>query len=527
MALIQPNGTIQLFNNLRLDSSYKNTYFWNSAGEQASFFASKVAVTYSRQSYTRQTKSIKVQAVADNIYSCNYMRFQNDGFGQKWFYAFITRIDYISNTCAEIFWELDVMQTWFFNFNLNGNFIERIHTRSDDLFEHIEPDIAPFGDDYVFTKRQYENYSNLRACLQATTDPDGNIHGVTRNNIYSQLHVIDDKSIQDETELNHIINESYEGRYDAIINIFEYPSFLDTGTETSTPVTQTTPASENKNFTFEKTVLDNHEIVNKKCLCYPYNYLIISNNQGADNILRFEDFTNASTGTIQFTVKGVKFPTPELMLYPRSHKRIVDDYENGVFVKNFPTCCFSGNVYTNYLAQNQNAIAFSQTMGLANTIMSLQSGIGNVISGGELGSELGVKGGSVGSNIMNGMNYYASQLDMMHLPATCKGQLNSVGLQASMNRYGFTIYQKCLSTKLMQQVDNFFTRYGYAINRIVNDVNRSARSKFTFVKTRNCSIYGNIPANDCRLIEQLHDRGITYWKSTATIGDYTNNQTTA
>lgn len=514
MALIQPNGKIQLFNNLKLDASYEHTYYWESAAAQSSFFAGKVVVEYDNQSYTRKNRSIKVQAVADNIYSCNYLRFQNNGFGQKWFYAFITDIEYISNTVAEIFYEIDVIQTWYFNFSLNGSFVERIHTQSDDYFEHIEPDISPFGDDYVFTKRQYENFSSLKACLQATTNPAGSIRGITRNNIYSQLHVIDGISITDETELNKIINEDYVGRYDAIINVFEYPDFLDDG-DGGTPVTATAPASKNVNFAMERTVLDNHTIVNKKCLCFPYNYLVVSNNQGADNILRFEDFTNAATGTVGFTVKGVKFPTPELMLYPKSHKRIADDYENGVFVKNFPTCCFSGNVYTNYLAQNQNSIAVSQVTGLASAITNTAGAI------------KGKNPGAIGDSIMDAVNYYAGQLDMMHLPATCKGQLNSVGLQASLNRYGFTLYQKCLSTPLIRQIDNFFTRYGYAINRIVNNVNRAARTKFTYVKLRNASIYGNVPAADCRKIEELHNRGITYWKSTATIGDFTDNNPTS
>lgn len=498
MAYIIPNGKIQLMNNLRLDSSYEHTYHFDSLAAQSSFFAGKVVQSFTNQSYSRKQKDLYVNIKADSIYNCNYLRFQNTSFGSKWFYAFITEIEYISNDVSKISFEIDVVQTWFFDFDMNGNFVERSHTASDDLFEHIEPDISPFGDDYVFTKRVEKNYSNLKACVQATSNPAGLIAGITRNNVYSQLHVIKNISITDETELNKIVNEDYSGRVDAIINIFEYPEFLNNATTNS-------PASENYNFTADTVVLDSYTIKNKKCLCYPYNYLIVSNNQGANTSLRFEDFANAAQNTFGFTVIGALFPTPEMMCYPRSHKGIANDYEHGTPLNNFPTCCFSGNAYTNYLAQHQNSIAISNI-----------SAIGETIAG-------GVNPASILNTLKSGATYYANQMDMRHLPASAKGHLNSVGLTAALNRYGFNFYQKCLNQSNMKMVDNFFTKYGYAINRIWNNIRTDVRPYFTYIKLNNAAIYGNVPAQDCRKLESIHNNGITYWKSNATIGDYTVN----
>lgn len=502
MAAIQPNGKIQFIQGVRLDASYEHTYYFASEGAQASFFSGKVVRSLTNQSYSRKQKDLMVNIRADDIYNCGYLRFQNTSFGNKWFYAFINEIEYVSNDVSRVSYEIDVIQTWFFDFSLNGNFVERIHTQSDDLFEHVEPDISPFGDNYVFTKRTEKNYSNLKVCLQAASNPAGRINGITRNNIYSQLHVIDNLSVTDTTQLNEILNVDYVGRLDAIVNLFEYPVFIDGATATD-------PASESYSYPADTVTLDNYQIVNKKCLCYPYNFLIVSNNQGGNVELRFEDFNGAEQGNFTFSILGVKFPTPEMLCYPKNHKRLANDYDYGLTLNNFPTCCFSGNAYTNYLAQNQNSIAISNLMGGVNFANSIAS-----------------KNYEGAANMIGGVAMdYAKNLDMMHQPASCKGHLNSVGMIASLNRYGYTFYQKCLHSTLMRQVDDYFTKYGYAINRIVNSINRAARPFYTYVKLQNASIYGNVPANDCRKIESIHNNGITYWKSTATIGDYTQNNT--
>lgn len=45
---------------------------------------------------------------------------------------------------------------------------------------------------------------------------------------------------------------------------------------------------------------------NNKLKCFPYQYLIVSNNIGQNGIMHYEKFTNANNAT--FTVKGVLNP---------------------------------------------------------------------------------------------------------------------------------------------------------------------------------------------------------------------------
>ena len=75
-----------------------------------------------------------------------------------------------------------------------------------------------------------------------------------------------------------------------------------------------------------------------------------------------------------------------------------------------------------------------------------------------------------------------------------------------------------------KMIDDFFTRYGYAQNRIMNPPVH-VRSKFTYVKTKGCKINGSMPAEAEKKIEDIFDRGVTFWNGISGVGDFsgTNN----
>ena len=112
MAYIAPNGTIHLLHNVPLDTTYQHTLRFSSAANQYSYFsnASRVKRTFTNQYYTRLNRGIiRVNELADNIYDCNYLMYQNTSFSNKWFYAFIKSVEYVNNAVSQIEFEIDVM----------------------------------------------------------------------------------------------------------------------------------------------------------------------------------------------------------------------------------------------------------------------------------------------------------------------------------------------------------------------------------------------------------------------------------
>ena len=95
---------------------------------------------------------------------CNYMAFENTAFAGHMFYAFITDVAYVNNKTCEIFYELDVMQTFLFDAHLEECWVVREHSASDSLGEHIlsEPvDPGPVIIDSYETPLDFGDYTIL------------------------------------------------------------------------------------------------------------------------------------------------------------------------------------------------------------------------------------------------------------------------------------------------------------------------------------------------------------------------------
>ena len=87
--------------------------------------------------------------------------------------------------------------------------------------------------------------------------------------------------------------------------------------------------------------------------------------------------------------------------------------------------------------------------------------------------------------------------------------------------------KKYIKPEFARIIDEYFDMYGYATHR-VGVPNRAVRRCYTYVKTIGCSIHGNIPSEDIIEIQNLFNKGIRFWRSTAVFGNYdpsVNNNT--
>lgn len=147
MAYVQPNTIIEVMENIPITPSYNDTLYFASYSDQNTYFTSNVKYTFSNQMYQRVNKNTcRVEKNAENLYGCNYMRFKNYAYGNKWFYAFITQVEYINDNVSEITYEIDELQTWFFDMVLGECYVEREHSTSDNVGEHLLPEPVDIGD---------------------------------------------------------------------------------------------------------------------------------------------------------------------------------------------------------------------------------------------------------------------------------------------------------------------------------------------------------------------------------------------
>ena len=136
MAYIAPNSIIKIMHNVPLDDTYNHTIKFASLSAQQTYFngSSIVKYTLDKQSYQRVERGkMRVEILSDNLYDCNYLAFQNTSFGTKWFYAFITSVEYVNDVTSEISFEIDVMQSFLFDVTVGSCFVEREHVTNDTI----------------------------------------------------------------------------------------------------------------------------------------------------------------------------------------------------------------------------------------------------------------------------------------------------------------------------------------------------------------------------------------------------------
>ncbi len=167
-----PNTVVKILKGIELDRDLENTYRFASLSAQQNFFSApeRVKFTLENLQYLRTGEnSIKVEKDTAALYDCNYLMFQNTGYKDKsgrsrWFYAFIDRVDYVNEETSEIFYTIDPMQTWLFDFKFADCMVEREHVRDDTIGANIVAEPVTAGQ-YIKVMEASQTFNSYRAML--------------------------------------------------------------------------------------------------------------------------------------------------------------------------------------------------------------------------------------------------------------------------------------------------------------------------------------------------------------------------
>ena len=157
---IAPNSTIRVLRGVNIDSNYEHTVRFTNRDAQYDVLSAKTKYTFTPQSYQRTNKnSVRVEKIADDLFDCNYLMFQNTAYGNKWFYAFIDKVNYINDKCTEIDYTLDVMQSFLLDFEVGECFVEREHSITDLVGENTVSENFTIGE--YFINKEIQKVSDI------------------------------------------------------------------------------------------------------------------------------------------------------------------------------------------------------------------------------------------------------------------------------------------------------------------------------------------------------------------------------
>lgn len=533
---IQPNSIIKLCSGVPIDSSYKDTIYFTSKSEQKSYFESKVSKTMDKASFQRingQQGVVRMSANAETIYDCNYMMFQNTNYGSKWFYAFITNIEYVNDKVSNIYFSIDVMQTWFlFDCTLKECFVEREHSKTDNIGDNLVPENLEYGD-YVsstfeqFTSSDLPSGGNnivapLSIVVACTFNKDyTDIAGGYYSHLYSGLNFITfPNTSTGASECEEWLSNVPAAKYDGIVAIFLMPTnFI------------TDETGNNKVYTSTKLKLiinmfgiDGYQIKNNKLYTYPYNFLYVTNFQGNSATYCYEYFSDS---VCNFTLTGSMDCNPEVMVVPNNYKGVATNYDEKLTLQGYPQLGWNTDSFKAWLAQSATStiagygssaiIDSSYANRTATQGRYIPSANPEIRSGVNISSSANpVAIALVGLHIANtlqSINYHSS------LPPQSHGS-NNGSILSTIGLMSFGVMQKHIREEYAKIIDDYFTMFGYATHR-VKIPNINVRPHWTYVKTIGSNVISkSCSNNDVTAINTIFDNGITFWKNANEIGNY-------
>ena len=156
-----------------LENDYKNTLYFTSKANQQAYFQNNIVKSYTDFSYQRKDKLIRIPEIYDNLFNCNYVMYQNSNYSNKWFYAFITKMEYVNDGLTNVYIETDVMQTWAFDYDVKSSFVEREHVSDDTVGINTVPENVELGE-YTSNGFERDNELNdLGYMIQVTENTTG------------------------------------------------------------------------------------------------------------------------------------------------------------------------------------------------------------------------------------------------------------------------------------------------------------------------------------------------------------------
>lgn len=152
---IAPQTNIRLLK-VPFELDNKNQLTFTNVNSQTDYFLSLPYLLIDNCSYQRHDNYINFPTHIDSILHYNYVMYQNDNYSDKYFYSFITNMEYVNDNLTRVYIETDCFQTWQFDIIYHNMFVEREHVNNDAIGLHTIPEGLETGP-YICDHQQYFN----------------------------------------------------------------------------------------------------------------------------------------------------------------------------------------------------------------------------------------------------------------------------------------------------------------------------------------------------------------------------------
>lgn len=575
MTIAPANKITLLATNIEIDNKHQLTF--ENVAKQMEYFNNLPKYEYSNITYVRKGDSVVINDTYDNLIKYNYCMYQNTNFSNKWYFAFIIGMDFLSPGSTRVYLKSDPWQTYQFDINFLESFIEREHIAklADIPGVNLLPEGLEIGEPINNGTAEIELLNPVYVIAYAGDPVEDKVilpptpeyelsHSV--NGVQTGVAYFVSTSIHLAEELKQINSMKM---LDKVMTIFTIPALAVLGFETFTKENLLNPAYDHGAWIFENmntngydvtlfsnpSTLDGYNPRNKKLLTYPYLYLGFTAPNGNSQIYKYEDFTNRSP---QFTIKSEINPNPQIYFIPKNYKNDnLNVSESGV-LQGYPSIGYMTDFYNSWLAQNSQLMnidlskqsqlyAVSNSQYINSGKMALVNYGGNLVEDAMLTVMAGIgigKGIKDTANFQqelmnlsydqqrNKINYETAISQNMALKEAQKLIPNTATLGSGSTLLGYgllkdnTFTRFSIRSQFARRIDKYFDMFGYMTNEVKRP-NLNNRSNWNYVKTQGANIISKdttfIPQTELNEIKSLFDNGITLWHTVENFLDYSKD----
>ena len=563
MALFVPDSEIYLLKNIPFTPDYRNTGLFANKESQGAIMQTRAFYHAQNCTYVRETGRIRLEIPIAQAWQCNYIMYRNTNFYNKWFYAFVTAVNYINNETSEFTFQLDIMQTFLFDYTEKPCFIERQHAPNDALGSNLVPEGLEIGElTWAAFSKLPATYGKIY--VAATFDKQlNNYNGGMFNNVYTGLCI---NEFNTAAEVTAFINSATSAnKLSGIVSIFQ-------------SINYNTITTFNYNIN-QNSLFGGYTPKNNKLYTYPYTFLQILGNDGGNAIFRWEYFNQF--GQAAFQIATSPSVSSQMLITPTNYKgKTGYNPAERMIIENVMLCSWNGDTFKANLAQTigkymvpaevalitggklidkiigksgdeetqqteKEYLTPSQAYDIMKQQGSMEGWTPNIVGGtlsptqpyyrnvsvtkpGEAPFETAYTG--LSKSILNSVQ---TALASVHDPESMSRQAQNPGASTDilymLQEKSPYFVQMSITPYYAKIIDDYFTMYGYQTNRVQNP-NRRARTRYTYIKTAGAIIEAEFPASIAQAIENIYNNGICFWWITGTgqntldgVGSYENN----
>lgn len=394
------NSEIILVKGINMDREYNNVLSY-SENDMVTLCRANAIATSNNYSFIRLEKNkIKTHFNYNQCLQANYIAFRNPDYSNKWFFAWIDDVNFKGENNIEITFTVDAWSTWFDKWTKKACYVIREHVNDDTIGLHTIPENLDVNDVIIQEVTKDMSYcliddegdiKNHWIVVETTYLPDANTSGEPNQRTGSSFQGIDITNgivsghglvfFYINSASNTTLNNSYnnvalfikrvniDGHVTEIKNI--YP--ISTAFLSLSNLNQYTASASTTDYTLEQynfwlakqntfepnyydtTITKNHSFSdytpkNNKLFCYPYNYLYVTNNNGANNIYKYENFLS---NDCVFETQNALTIGGQVRTIPFAYKTTNEyNFDESLPLSKYPTFSWSSDAYTNWLTQN-------------------------------------------------------------------------------------------------------------------------------------------------------------------------------